>query len=134
MSKRVVFVCVSIWSFLSIACFCAGGDDTKPKPKADDTVQAERQEVIDGLKAKGIIDRVEKGIVCQLYVGDGWKALKRDEQEDFASMIFGWNYELPRSYKKADTEAGDHVRIIDVKTGKKIGQWDPVSGLSNATD
>ena len=132
--SRLLSVCVVVWVSSLIACCCFPGDNaktsTEPKKVADDASQAERLKVIEWYKRTNVIEKVAGDTVAKLWIKPLFYTLPFEDKKTLAKIVYAWFYKTPNNPKDGDLGLGDHVQILDHLSGKKVGEYSMLGGLS----
>lgn len=133
MSRRMTAVCFALSAHLVMACCCMSGEgkSTDPIRVADEKSQADRLKIIEGYQRENVIDKVDgPNKVAKLWVKPLFYTLPFEDKKTLAKIVYAWYYKTPNNPKDSELGLGDHVQILDHRSGKKVGEYSMLSGLS----
>lgn len=114
-------ICAAIGLFVLIAiALLSGGRNTSLKIDKSPKTQAARKEVINGLIAEEVFDRIEpRKVAVAVWVRPRFYLLEFKQKQLFLDTVF--------SYYLSDS--GSWLEIIDNNSGKKVGEF-TIRGLN----
>lgn len=129
--RPVVLCGLCLWALSMLACGCPTTASGPPKIKrtADADLQAKRADIIERMRAEGVIHKIEMDDPPRMHVKPRFYALPFDQKTSFAGVVFAWYYKTPPNAEKHELPDPGWLEIVDYASGRKVGKFDAIWGL-----
>lgn len=139
--RVVIIICLVTPCVIAAGCcvVCSGLAALSPStpqspaktiPKASAQLQQRRLDLLHEMMRLGIVAKLETpDRFPHLWVQPAFLLLDFEKKNTLCDMAFCYAYQLPQGLSVEDASSGRRLIIVHNLTGKRIGTYDPSSGL-----